>query len=306
MNIQKTEQYKFCHAANAAKAINLISTAVGCAGAVISSQELYDGEMGTPTQIATLALPTIVLVGRSIRIAYEKCRGRSASQWIPFPAPYCLGLGVGMFFTGVTISTPGGCIGYNACQNGSVAFVKECDQLFGECQKILKSPDVWYKVSPSSPDDLYCNNDPCPEWLEGCHSVVKGSEIIKILCSRILQPGEGYSNVSCTEGWNLRAEYSANITYLQNKLFSYTQCDLTADQIHEQIKSVVDNGITVGLVGGLVLVIGSVAHPLFREYRNWPFRIHVIDKEKDPILSKFHNVSFEEKTNPFFLLLENI
>lgn len=271
---------------NFAKAIPFISTAAGIAGSLISTQELFNNEIGTPTQITTLAIPAIITVGRMLRAIYEKGHGRNISQHIVVPAAYCLGVGVGTLAIALKFSSASSCVYYYHCQNGSSAFVKECNTLMDSCHQMLDPSEAWYIWGEKSSD--YC----VP------YETLPKKLAITDLCDRIIRPDQGPGDVLCINAWNLRGEYAANITWLQAQLFNKTQCNLGQDQTNRLDTLDFD----VGFMGFTFLTF-IVLHPSV-----WNKEARPCGNKDNPFLSLVDEVPSKKRgkiASAFILALEN-
>lgn len=118
--------------------IGIASCAMGLGLTTTSLRQLFDHEVGTNTQIMTIAIPLIVIVGRWISTTCGTLQQRQYTRQHPLVVPFVIGALFVMAIHSEKMQLKDSrCDYYDACPNAQPHFVQECKRLMNECRQGL-------------------------------------------------------------------------------------------------------------------------------------------------------------------------
>lgn len=208
------------------------SVVAGFAVGVIITTELFYNQVGTITQIAAMALSTLILAteisSRCNRFSKFKLVPDSFKVTLLFAV--CFGVTGGVLKLGALTDSAY----YQTCPSYQPHYWKECDRILDTCESKLSkeewkgdfefgySPNgqVWY--SKQNTQVFYCADGMSKNRYEDKKLA------IKFLCSQILFPSAEVmetNDKSCYPAWHLSPEARRQITVYKRELYEITQCD---------------------------------------------------------------------------------
>lgn len=307
MNIQSnalsTSTYTYWHQGNAAKAIICVSTAAGVLGGLISTQEVYEDKYGTVAQITTLAIPTLILVGNTVRAIYEKCHGRKIPKKILLPMPYLFGLHLAI--TTIAFKAQfSQCYNYLACPESKSWFVDECNQIMELCHETVANPNSWDAPFGNETIPTYwCNFVECtPQSRNWCSSYYDSLHTAaQEICQLVLKPDLQIFPLPCSFAWNLKYQPQMIIINLRQELYNTTHCSLSSETLSDNS----NKKVLMYLLGVFGACASGGCSPLLWNKKIRPLRQYSVNQETDPILTALDGPQ-KRKKNSCEIILENL
>lgn len=228
----------FLNSARGQEAITIASMVTGLGLTSTSLHQLFDNEVGTNTQILTIALPVIILLGRTLSIGHACLRQKKFSRQHPLVIPFLLGALYIMASHRMQRDLPIGiCDYYSSCPNAEPHFVKECKQLYYQCEKELQEAswhlpwrfiahshggDIWYLGGAASD-----SRNLVPWCADGSDEELRfetKKEAVGKLCSRIFEEESNFQRDEYSLCFRVNPESLQRVTHIRQEFYDKISC----------------------------------------------------------------------------------
>lgn len=228
----------FLHSARGQSFITMASMVTGLGFTSTSLHQLFDNEVGTNTQILTIALPVIILLGRTLSIGHACLRRKKFSHQHPLVIPFLFGALYIMASHRMQRDLPIGiCAYYASCPNAEPHFVKECQQVYYQCEKELQEDtwnqpwrstlhsnegDIWYQGGADRKSTKlipWCADGPDKEF-----RFETKQEAVEKLCSRIFDEELNFKRDEYSPCHRVNPKSLQRVTQIRQEFFDKISC----------------------------------------------------------------------------------
>jgi hypothetical protein len=224
--------------------IEVASFATGIALAKISADELFFNEVGTTTQIATIAIPVFILLGRVLSAGCEALHRRKVTNHHPLIVPYILGALFVIAAHRFQMALPGSmCNYYDTCPNAQPHFIPECKRLVNQCeQELLGSQwhlgthfvahsnggDIWYHGGWDGPFSRRKLVNWCADGSDREFAFETKKEAVEKLCSSIFERKMIFKRNDDNDSicFRLNSDSIEKVNLIKQDLLNMTECPL--------------------------------------------------------------------------------